>query len=109
MPDPEIPENMPNIQLYAALEQVIQKARFGTVSLSVQIHEGKAVYLIGNNFEHRQYKEDGTTKAIEEFLMRIKDTRVKGKTGSCTATFKFQAGSVKELLIQSNFKNHLGP
>ncbi len=100
-------ETSQNIPLFAALEQVIRKTKFGTVNLSLQVHDSKAVYLVGNNFEQRQYKDDGTTQAVEEALVRLKEARVKAKTGTFTVTFKFHQGSVKELLLQSNFKNTL--
>lgn len=103
----DLPNKTQNLQLYAVLERVIQQARFGQINLSLQIHDGKAVYLIGNNFEHRQYKEDGATEALEEFLTRVKNIRIARRSGTFTATFKFHGGKVKELLLQSNFKNQL--
>jgi hypothetical protein len=86
------------------IEKELKAVKFGQMTVNFQVHGGKVVGFIGNDFERRKYKEDGATEAIKLFLDEVKKSRTEEDTGTISVTYDLRNGKILETLIQKNFK-----
>ncbi len=98
-----------NLAPYAQIEAMLKKVGYGQVTLSMQVHDGKIVAFISNNFVHRQFGQDGGAEAIQDFLEKLKEHRDQQHYGSITGSFTLRRGAIKELVVQSNVKKMFDP
>jgi len=93
-----------NLIPFAELEKAIEKLQFGTISLWIQVHEGKIVSIQGNQFQQLRFKKGKNTEATAVVLSEIKDAHKKKKSGNLTITLKFGEGHIRTLYLQRNYK-----
>ena len=54
--------------------------------------------------ERREYQEDGIIEAVSAYTESVKDAREKQEYGTLAAPFEVLGGKVKEMRIQTTFK-----
>jgi len=91
-----------NIAPFAELEQALERQGYGTVSLSMQVHKGKIVSLMGHQFQHVRYREGENAKAVAQVIGEIKQTSQDKRSGTFTFSITFNEGDIKEVDIQRN-------
>jgi len=93
-----------NFVPFVELEKAIEKLRFGTVSIWLQVHDGRIVAIQGNQFQRLRFKKKMNTAATAVVLAEIKDAYKKKKSGNLTFTIKFGDGHIRELYLQRNYR-----
>lgn len=91
-----------NLAPLAELEQALEQQGYGTVSLSLQVHKGKIVSLMGHQFQHVRFREGENAKAVAQVIGEIKATSQDKRSGTFTFSITFDEGTIKEIDIQRN-------
>jgi len=91
-----------NLPPFSELEKIIETQKYGSVSASFEIYQGKIVAIQGNQVTHLRFKDDRNTDATSVILTEIKDMHTGKKSGNFTFTIKFGEGEIKDLFIYRN-------
>lgn len=91
-----------NIAPLAELEHALEQQGYGTVSLSLQVHTGKIVSLMGHQFQHVRYREGENAKAVALVIGEIKQAAQDKRSGTFTFSITFNEGAIKSVDIQRN-------
>jgi hypothetical protein len=89
-----------NQQFHQELEAAVRKLGYGISSLTLQVHAGEVVSVLGQNFKQIRYKEGQNSEAVSACLAEIKKLWNKKKSGSLTFSFDFENGQIRKLEIQ---------
>lgn len=94
-------------QLNQLIQLAAKEVRFGSLSMSLDVHDGQVKSIEGNEQSQRVYPNDGAQKAIEEQLALLATLRTQGVTGKITFTFDLKNGSTKRMYIHRQIKHVL--
>lgn len=93
-----------NLVPLAQLDRLAQEQSFGSMQVTLEVHDKKIVGLTGARFRRKTYKFDGAEDAIQEFLHDLQRYQECKESGAVTLTIKLHKGDVKEMFIQTNFR-----
>jgi hypothetical protein len=93
---------MENSDFFNELEQAIKKIGFGVTSLTLQVHDGSVVNVLGQNFKQVRYPEGQNSLAIGYLLAEVKKLCDNHKSGSLSFSLDLEKGNIRKLEIQEN-------
>lgn len=98
-------KSIQNLVPLAQLDRLAQEQGFGTMQVIMEVHDKKIVAVSGQRFRRKTYKlGDGYEDAMREFVNDIRNWQVANESGNVTLTVKLHKGDVKEIFIQTNFR-----
>jgi hypothetical protein len=93
-----------NLAPLAELDRQAKLQRYGSISVTLEMHDGMIVGLQGNQVQRVKFKDGENTEATSLVLSEIKDLFTKQESGMFTFTMKFNKGNIKDVYLQRNLK-----
>jgi hypothetical protein len=95
-----------NLLPLGEIEKAVVKQGFGTVSLTLEVHESKIVGIQGSQFRKVKFKEAQNAEATALILSEIKDLYEKKQSGTFTFSIEMDKGSIKFVFLNRNLKRN---
>ncbi len=95
-----------NLAPLAELDRQAQHQRYGTLSVTLEMHDGMIVGLQGNQIQRVKFKEGENTQATSLILSEIKSLFEKKESGMFTLSVKLEVGNLREVYLQRNLKKN---
>lgn len=84
---------------------IFAKTRFGTINMTIGVHDGQPKYLLTNENISKTFKtQNSTQEAVEYGLSLLAQDRQSEKSGTLTITYELQNGNVKKLHAMRQMK-----
>jgi len=95
-----------NLAPLAELDRQVKLQRYGSISVTLEMHDGMIVGLQGNQVQRVRFKEGENTQATSLILSEIKSLHEKKESGMFTLSVKLEQGNLKEVYLQRNLKKN---
>lgn len=95
-----------NLAPLAELDRQAKLQRYGSLSVTLEMHDGMIVGLQGNQIQRVRFKEGENTQATSLILSEIKSLHEKKESGMFTLSVKLEQGNLKEVYLQRNLKKN---
>lgn len=93
-----------NLEPLAELNTQCEKQGFGSLSVTLDIFQGKIVGVQGSQFQKKKFKEKENAAATALVLAEIKNLHDNKANGMFSFSVKFGDGEMREVYIQRNLK-----
>jgi len=99
-------ENPHNLLPLAEIERAVVQQGFGTISITLEVHESQIVAIEGAQFRKVKFRDNQNSEATALILSEIKDLHSKKQSGSFTFTVELDKGSIRFVFLNRNLKKN---
>jgi hypothetical protein len=97
-------KSIQNLAPLAQIDRLAQEQRYGTLQLTLEIHDRKIVGMTGAQFSRKVYRNCGGSDVVDTFAMELLGHKENKSDGTYTVTANLRKGEVKEAFFQTNVR-----
>jgi len=95
-----------NLGPLAELDLQAEKQQYGTLTVTLEMFQGKIVGLQGNQMQRVKFKDGENAQATQLILSEIKALFENKESGMFTLSIKMAEGNLREVYLQRNLKKN---
>lgn len=93
-----------NLIPFTKIEKTIEKIGYGSLDVTLQIHQQKIIAVEGHQFQRVKYPAGQNTEAVSLLLSEIKNLHDNQQTGNFSFSMTLNNGDIREVSLNRNLK-----